>query len=155
MIKVQKTSKTVLSMPETSESRFRGSLKIIIRFRSTNTDTDINEHTQIQIYNYTITQIHKYTNTQIQIHNQLGGQHHPLLIQGALLKPPVYPNHSFKSEYHLNQRRGLCVCNYLWHKEHSYRRQFGTSVRFSTFDQLQHIFYNSLIVMSQMGLFCA
>ena len=63
--------------------------------------------------------------------------------------------HLFKSEYHPNQRRGLCVCNYLWHKEHSYRRQFGTSVRFSTFDQLQHIFYNSLIVMSQMGLFCA
>ena len=44
MIKVQKTSKTILSMPETRESRFRGSLKIIIRFRSTNADTNINEH---------------------------------------------------------------------------------------------------------------
>ena len=32
-----KTSKTALSMPETRESRFRGSLKIIIRFKSTNT----------------------------------------------------------------------------------------------------------------------
>ena len=64
-----KTSKTALSMPETRESRFRGSLKIIIRFRSTNTDTNINEHTQIQIYNYTITQLHKYTNTQI--HNYI------------------------------------------------------------------------------------